>query len=75
MEEKIDTSIHLEEEVLVDFLDTQQQLNSSTSSSNNESFQLQQIQQQQYIQQLVQETERLRIELDRVSIEVNISMH
>jgi hypothetical protein len=62
-----------EDSILVDFSDNHT-LNTSSSSSNNESnsAQLQQLQQQQfaYTQQLIQEIERLRAELDRLTLEV-----
>jgi hypothetical protein len=74
-------SLHTNDEdsILVDFTDIQQQassqqqqqtLNTSSSSSNNE---LQQIQNQQYyyIQSLLQEIDRLRSELDKLTFEVN----
>ena len=63
-----------EDSILVDFSDIHQLNTSSSSSSNNDSnsAQLQQLQQQQfaYSQQLIQEIERLRAELDRLTLEV-----
>ena len=58
--------------ILVDFTDTHP-LNTSSSSSNNENTLSSQQQQQQYlyIQQLLQEIEYLRNELNRISFEVN----
>ena len=66
-----------EDQVLVDFSDNQaqQQLNTSSSSSNNDSFHQQQQQQQyMYIQQLLQEIERLRSELDRLKMDVRMGI-
>jgi hypothetical protein len=64
-----------EDSVLVDFSDNLNTLNTSSSSSSNNdsnSIQMQQLQQQQfmYSQQLLQEIERLRAELDRLTMEV-----
>ena len=64
-----------EDSVLVDFSDNLNTLNTSSSSSSNNdsnSIQMQQLQQQQFIysQQLLQEIERLRAELDRLTMEV-----
>ena len=64
-----------EDSVLVDFSDNLNTLNTSSSSSSNNdsnSIQMQQLQQQQfmYSQQLLQEFERLRAELDRLTMEV-----
>ena len=59
-----------DEDVLVDFSDPFN--NSATSSSNNSnSLNDIQFQQQQYIQQLLMEIEKLRAELDRLHTEVN----
>ena len=60
------------ESILVGFSDIQQLNTSSSSSTNTEtsSPNSQQQQQYQYIQQLLQEIEHLRNELNRVSFEV-----
>lgn len=75
--EQPQTESHLtndEDSILVDFSDNHLLNSSSSSSSNNDtnSIQLQQLQQQQfaYSQQLLQEIERLRAELDRLTLEV-----
>ena len=64
---------HEEEPVLVDLSDLQ--LNTSSASSNNETntAQLQEIQNQQYhyTQHLLEQIERLRNELDQLSLQVS----
>ena len=61
------------ESILVDFSDSNQLNTSSSSSTNNEisSSNNQQQQQYLYIQQLLQEIENLRSEINRISFEVN----